>query len=403
MKVLFLCDFGSAHGGAELATLALREGLRARGHQAELLSSSARPSNLPILADHVCLGTTGRGQMLLETANPSAWLKLRQVLREFQPDVVHVSMFLLELSPLILPLLRDIPSVYHVHWLRPICPTGPKLLPDRSICTKPAGWVCHQSGCLSLANWTLAMSQMYLWRHWSGVFDKLVTSSAFVRSALQSAGLPEALIIRNGVPIRPARPALGDRPAAFFCGRLVKEKGIDVLLDAWAIVARRIPSARLIVAGDGPERPALENRNTPGVQFLGHVPHPEIDEAAASAWVTVVPSVCAENFTLVAVESFMRGTAVIATRVGGLPELVTDGENGLLVDPHRHDQLAQSLLGIFEDRVRCEAMGRRGREIALETLSAEKYVDRFIELYEEIRTVETRRAGNESPAPIKSS
>ncbi|HEV2200563.1 MAG TPA: glycosyltransferase family 4 protein [Bryobacteraceae bacterium] len=396
MKILYLCDFGSAHGGAEIATLALRDGLRARGHQAMLLSSSATPSDLPILADYVCFGTTGRGQMLLETANPSAWFTLRRVLHEFQPDVVHVSMFLLELSPLILPLLRDTPSLYHVHWLRPICPTGTKLLPSRSICTQPAGWTCHQSGCLSLPDWTLAMTQMHLWRRWSGVFHRFVTPSEFAGSALESAGLPSPTIIPNGVAIRPARPALSDPPTAFFCGRLVKEKGIDVLLKAWFTVSRRIPSARLIIAGDGPDRPLLEKQAqeqrpgpgcpTPGgVEFLGHIPYARIEEAACNAWLTVVPSVCVENFTLVAVESLMRGTAVIASRVGGLPELVADGESGVLVEPNRPDQLAEALVTMLGDRARCESMGRRGREVAVRSLSMDAYLDRFVALYAEMR------------------
>ncbi len=400
MKVLFLCDFGSAHGGAELATLSLRDGLRKRGHQAELLSSSARPSDLPILADHVCFGTIGRGQLLLETANPSAWLKLRQVLRDFQPDVVHVSMFLLELSPLILPLLRNTPSVYHVHWLRPICPTGPKLLPDRSICTQPAGRACLQAGCLSFPDWTLAMAQMRLWRRWSGVFTEFVTASDYVRRALQSAGLPRATIIRNGVPVRPARPPLADPPTALFCGRLVKEKGIDVLLDAWDEVARRIPSARLIIAGEGPDRPLLEKKRVAGVEFLGHVPHPRMEETAAGAWVTVVPSVCAENYTLVAVESLMRGTAVVASRVGGLPEIVTEGENGTLVEPNRADQLAAALLSMFQSRDRCEVMGRRGRQTALETSSEETYVERFLELYGKMRADKNTTGRGTNPRPV---
>jgi glycosyltransferase involved in cell wall biosynthesis len=391
MKVLFLCDFGSAHGGAEIATLALRDGLRARGHQAELLSSSAQPSDLPILADHVCWGTTGRGQMLLETANPFAWLKLRRLLREFQPDVVHVKMFLLELSPLILPLLREVPSLYHVSWLRPICPTGSKLLPDRSPCTQPAGWTCHKSGCLSLSDWTLAMTQMRLWRRWSGAFDRFVTASEFTSSRLYADGLPKATVIPTGVPVRPARPSLGDAPVAFFSGRLVKEKGADVLLKAWEAVVRQIPSARLIIAGDGPDRPLLEklaqsfgDAANGGVEFLGHVPSSKIEEVARKAWVTIVPSLWAESFGLVAAESSMRGTAVIASRVGGLPEIVAEGENGDLVDPNRHDQLSEALLRMFRDRARCEAMGRRGREIALRNWTVDTYVDRFIGLYEEM-------------------
>jgi glycosyltransferase involved in cell wall biosynthesis len=384
MKVLFLCDFGTAHGGAEVATLALRDGLRARGHQALLLSSSARPADLPILADQICFGTTGRGQRALQTANPSAWRALREVLREFQPDVVHVSMFLLELSPLILPLLKNVPSLYHVHWLRPICPTGPKLLPDHSICTKPAGWTCYQSGCLTLSGWTLAMTQMHLWRRWSGVFRRIVTASEFVASALEAAGLPRPTVIPNGVPVRPARLVLRDPPTAFYCGRLDHVKGVDVLLKAWDTVLRQRPSARLVLAGDGPERPKLEKIAPPGVEFLGHIPSAGIEEVAQRAWVTVVPSVCLENFPLVAVESAMRGTAVIASHTGGLPEVVQPEVTGRLVAPGDRDGLAGALADLLGDRDLCEAMGAAARARAGLRFTQAQFIDRFIQLYSEM-------------------
>ncbi len=229
------------------------------------------------------------------------------------------------------------------------------------------------------------MTQMRLWRHWSGVFDRFVTASEFTGSVIESAGLPKATIIPNGVPLNAARPALSEPPTAFFSGRLVKEKGVRVLLQAWETVVQQIPAARLIIAGDGPDRPIYEKMAGRGVTFVGHVPYSGVEEVARPAWVTVVPSMWLESFGLVAAESSMRGTAVIASRIGGLPEIVQDGENGLLVEPNRPDQLAQALVRLLGDREGCEAMGRRGREIALRKFSVEVQLDRFIETYEEMR------------------
>lgn len=393
MKVLFLCDFGSAHGGAEIATLSLRDGLRERGHEALLFSSSARPSDLPILADAICHGSLGFSQIYLQTANPSAWWNLREVMRDFQPDVVHVSMLLLELSPLILPLLKGIPAVYHAHWMRSVCPTGTKLLPDRSLCQNPAGSVCYRSGCLTLHDWSLHMAQRALWRRWRGVFQRVVTPSQALRSALMSDGFENILVIPNGVPQKPARPALSGSPTVLFCGRLVKEKGIDILLKAWTGVVDRLPEARLLVAGDGPDRPILEPIERRNVRFLGHVAHGELDAIAADCWVQAVPSVCIENSPLVLLEAMMRGSAVVASAVGGIPEIVDDGVTGLLTLRGDVEALRDALLALLSDRALCEAMGVRGRFRVQQRFSREAYVTSFEELYRSLARSQPRTNG----------
>jgi len=116
MKILLINDYGTATGGAELMLLGLREGLRRQGHDARLFASSARPGPGPSSADYECVGRTTRFRTLLQTANPWAYRRLRRVLAEFRPDVVHAHIFLTQLSPLILPLLRDVPSIYHAVW-----------------------------------------------------------------------------------------------------------------------------------------------------------------------------------------------------------------------------------------------------------------------------------------------
>ncbi len=108
MKILLVNDYGGATGGAEIQMLTLRRLLRDRGHDARLFSSSAElVTQSPILADYTCYGTTSRAQVVSQVLNISAYKSLRQALQDFQPDVVHVRMFLWQLSPLILPLLKS--------------------------------------------------------------------------------------------------------------------------------------------------------------------------------------------------------------------------------------------------------------------------------------------------------
>ncbi|NEQ25167.1 MAG: glycosyltransferase, partial [Microcoleus sp. SIO2G3] len=127
MKILLLHDYGTATGGAELQMLSLRQGLRDRGHEVRLLASRAQVVNSPLMSEYTCFGTTSKMQVLSQVANPSAYLTLRQALHDFEPDVVHVRMFMWQLSPLILPLLRDRPCLYQTAVYKAICPLGTKV------------------------------------------------------------------------------------------------------------------------------------------------------------------------------------------------------------------------------------------------------------------------------------
>ena len=389
MKVLLLNDGGTPTGGAQLTTLTVRDGLRARGHDALMFSGSARPGGAEIAADLTCFGTTKpRLQMLTRTVNPSAFLALKRLLREFRPDVVHVRMFLGQLSPMILPLLRPYPSLYHATMYEAICPTGQKILPDGSVCREPAGLACLRS-CLSIQAWAASMLQRRLWRAWRGAFDAIVANSRSTARALEADGIGPAEVIWNGVPSRPARPPLSGPPTVAFASRLVPEKGGDVLLRAFAEVVRSVPDARLIIAGDGPDRPRLENlvrslELTDRVELLGQIPRDRLDEKLADAWVQAVPSLWDEPFGLVAPEALMRGTAVVASDSGGLAEIVEPGKTGLLVRPGDVEAWAGALRHLLADRELCEKMGREGRAVAQSRFDSEGFVDRFVDLYQSL-------------------
>ena len=259
MKVLIVHDYAAPQGGAEVLTLALRDGLRRRGHDARIFASRAGGVGRPAV-DFDCFGTTSRWRTLLQTANPAAMSALARVLSDFRPAVVHVRMFLTQLSPLILPVLRGVPSLYRAVWYRAVCPLGTKLFPDGSVCRSPWGRVCLAGGCLPARDWVPLMAQMQLWRHWRSAFDAVVANSGAVRVRLLEDGFTDVETIPNGVPQRPLRPALGGPPVVAFAGRLVPEKGPHVLLEAFARFAEELPEARLVVAGEGPFAGALERR-----------------------------------------------------------------------------------------------------------------------------------------------
>ena len=146
---LLVNDYGVLAGGAERITVDLRDGLRSRGHDVRLFASTAEPFRPPNEADDTCFGTNAWPHRVLQVANPWAILRLRGLLAEFRPDVVHVRMFLSQLSPRILPLLAGIPSLLHVGNHQTICPINTITLPDGSPCTFRAGAACRRQGCVS--------------------------------------------------------------------------------------------------------------------------------------------------------------------------------------------------------------------------------------------------------------
>lgn len=389
MKILLVNDYATPTGGAELLMLALRDGLRQRGHDACLFASCATLGTTGSLADYECFGTTSSFRTLLQTANPWAVRQFGRVLAEFRPDVVHVSIFLTQLSPLILPLLKDIPSLYHVAWYRSICPLGTKILPDGTSCQNPAGAVCYRNHCLPLRDWLPLMLQMKLSRHWFDAFNLIVAQSEAVKCRLITEGIAPVEVVWNGIPIRPLRPPLSSPPTVVFAGRLVWEKGADVLVQAFAKVMSQISEARLLIVGDGPERDRLQRLIAelgllPSVSLLGQLSHPEMERHFTTAWVQVIPSRWAEPFGLVAVDAMMRGTAVVASDSGGLTEIVQNCNTGFLVPPGNANALAEALLHLLQNRELAEQMGRVGRKRALAHFSEVTFVDKFISLYQNL-------------------
>ena len=395
MRILLLNDAATPSGGAELLTIALRNQLREFGHDARIFSSTASYGPQPTCADYHCFGTTGRLRSVNRVLNASAYLRLRDVLRQFKPDVVHVRMFLTQLSPAILPLLRGVPSLYHAAWYETICPNGLKLLPDNSICHDKAGLACLRHGCLSTHSWPLQMLQLRLWEHWRSVFDVVVANSNAVRNSLVAHGISPVTVIWNGVSVRPARPALSSTPTVAFASRLSREKGPRELVIAFARLVANLPNARLLIAGDGPMRNDLDRLITDlnlceHVEMLGHLSNHALEQRLEKAWVVAVPSLLAEPFGLAAAESMMRGTAVVATNAGGLAEIVRHESTGLLVRPGDEIDLSAALARILGNRDLAEEWGRSARKYALSHFGLPAFARSFEDLYRSI-TVDPNR------------
>ena len=251
-------DYGYLAGGAELMMHDLTEKLRQQGHDVLIFASKAGRKNepdKPVIADEWCYGTTSPLRGLVQSANPLAAAQLRKVLDRFKPDVIHLHMFLTQLSPSILNELRNRPVIYTAHWYRAVCMNGFKMLPDGRPCQQQAGIACLKERCVPLRDWLPLMRQMSTLERNKNLISAVVASSETIRSKLEQGGFAVHKTILYGTRASPDYSNLESPPRIGFAARLVPEKGGAVLIRAFQQLAKEIPTAVLDVFGDGSGSP----------------------------------------------------------------------------------------------------------------------------------------------------
>jgi glycosyltransferase involved in cell wall biosynthesis len=218
-----------------------------------------------------------------------------------------------------------------------------------------------------------------------------IAVSESVRGRLAEHGIrPRRLVvIRNGLDLSAFPPAPGarsslsppaDRPfTAAFLGRLTEEKGVPVLLEAVALLPKT-SRVRVIVAGEGPLREVVEAAalRCERLEYRGQAT--EVLPVYHAADAVVLPSL-AEGHPLTALEAMSCGLPVVASRVGGLPETVIDGETGLLLPPGDAEALAGALVRLEGDSGLRRAMGAAGRARVEAEFSVERMLDQVVEVY----------------------
>jgi glycosyltransferase involved in cell wall biosynthesis len=181
-----------------------------------------------------------------------------------------------------------------------------------------------------------------------------------------------------------------DEPIIGFIGRLTRQKGVDVLLRAFARVERKHPDARLVLAGDGPERPTLmklaQSLGLRRAMFLGW--RRDAADILADVSLLAMPSRW-EGFGLVALEAMALGKPVVAARVSALPEIILPEETGLLVPAGGEAELAEALLALLADPQRAERMGRAGKARVRAEFPVEKMAARTAEIYQSLMSSST--------------
>ena len=215
---------------------------------------------------------------------------------------------------------------------------------------------------------------------------QIAISRGLARYLAQTEGFQESdfEVIHYGIAAHSEpEPYAGGAPYFLCIGRLIPIKGHIVLLRAFHKVLNERPDARLGIAGRGVLEQGLKDLSrelglTEAVRFLGHVT--PVQRAIEDSLAVVVPSL-GEGFGMVALEAMERARPVIAASIGGLEDLVREGETGLLVAPGDADQLADAMLRLANDPAAAEAMGREARIRAVERFPEDRCTERTEEVY----------------------
>lgn len=224
-------------------------------------------------------------------------------------------------------------------------------------------------------------------------FDGIIAVSDAVRERLLAARVnPEKIrMIRNGVDLRRYRTHTRPQTAACartglrigFAGRLSYEKGPDVFLRAAAQVLRVRPETSFFIAGDGPERAALDRliadlNLSNSVTMLGRCN--DMREFYNSIDVMALSS-RTEGLPVALLEAMASGLPVIATRVGAVPQVIRENETGLLVEPGYHTELAESMLRLLDDPALRARLGTAAQELVAREYSSERMAAEHLDFY----------------------
>ncbi len=383
MRILFWSEtFWPRVGGVENLAARLLPALRARGYEFAVVTweniespDEIRYEGIPVYRFPFFLHSReGSLEPLIENRRRVVQLK-----KEFAPELVHINSYggsvLFHMNT---TLAHPAPMLVSLHQSLPEGPVGSETLLGRIL--RDADWITACSA--------FVLSNV---RH---LVPEVTQRSSLIYNAREQSSCD-------------LTPVSVDRPKTILClGRLVHEKGFDVALAAFARIRDRFPDLRLIIAGDGPERARLQEQAVElsiadRVRFPGWVAPEAVPELMNIAAMVVIPSRWQEPFGLIALEAAFLARPIIATRVGGLPEIIAHEKSGLLVEPESSGALADAMAYLLTHPEAGERIGEAARSRARELFAWEDYVDSHDVLYRKL-LVEWRQRTSAGPINPKS-
>lgn len=405
MKILMVNSFNYVRGGAERCFLDLSALLESQGH--EVIPFAMRhPRNLPSAYDDYFvshmdfpaeMAKSGLGPKVGVTErilySREARRKIERLIADTQPDIAHIHGFIHEMSTSILPAMKKmgIPVVQTLHDYKIVCPNT-TFISGESICERCRGhryynvarYRCKRDSLMASALAGLEMYFHEVFRLYEPNVDLFISPSHFLAQKVKEHGVRRPIVvIPNFIQPDSFQPAYEPGNYFIFVGRLVRTKGILTLLEATRLLDT---TAELRIAGAGEMdeelRAYVAAYGLTNVKFLGHLDTEQLTKTMQNALFTVQPSEWYENYSMTVIESLACGTPVIGAAIGGIPEQVQDGWNGLLFEMGNAAQLAEKMRYLLDRRDLAIEMGRNGRQKVETANGPDAHYDQTMAAYE---------------------
>ncbi len=384
MKVIQANKFYFLRGGAERYMFDVSDWLESHGH--EVVPFAMRhPDNFPtefkeyfpsyVSTQNVSFGlgalrTVGRMMYSIEARRNMATLVARQ-----NPDICHVHNIYTQISPSILHALKEqrVPVIMTVH--------------DHHLVTPQYNvWVSgyfHKNSYAASFMQTAAFKFHRMLKMYQNHVDLFVTPSSYLKRQLVAGGFPKDRIRVNhyGADASELSPNFHHKGYILFVGRLSEEKGIETVIK----IAREVPDVQFKIVGKGPQEKDMHRfaHKLKNVEFLGFRNGAELTQLYRNAMAVVIPSRVQDVFPLVMLESMRVGTPVIASRSGGIPEVIQDRHTGMLVTPSDLSEWVEAVLRIALDDNLRNQLSRNARHSVETQFNKTAHYQRLEKLYQE--------------------
>lgn len=398
MRILLVNKFHYLRGGSEKYYFELAQLLKSKGHTVGFFSmkheENITTGDAEYFVEEIDLNTGSKLKALDVIYSQENKRLMAKALEEFKPDIVHINNFQRQLSASIIDAIKEknIPIVMTAHDLNPICPAS-IMLYNGEVCDDciTKGYAqCIKKKCVkgsTLKSTLGVMEKKYYDFH--KVFRKIdciISPSEFNKNQLVNGKLKynEIVTLHNFVNESERNDyVLGDY--AFYLGRLSKEKGILNLIEAIG----DIPNAKLLIAGDGPERERIEayiseHKLDGRITLLGYQNQDSIHKYITNSRFVVIPSICNENCPYSVLEAMEIGKPIVASRIGGIPELIADGENGYLYKADDINELKEKLTLLLDNDDKVNRFAQKSRELYESYYSPDSYYNELIKIYNKV-------------------
>lgn len=399
MRIAIINKFFYRRGGSESAFFSTIQLLEGKGHRVipfamrhpmneESPYSSYFVSEVDLRGRNSIWGKLSTASRIIYSTE--ARRKLSNLLARELVNIAHLHNIHHQLSPSIIVELksRNIPIVMTLHDYKMVCPTY-SLLDAKGICEQCSGgryWHVLAASCgQGFSERAILALEMYLHHkifRFYELVDVFISPSQFLKEKLWQMGFKgEVHVLPNFIDSKLNNVNSGYCQGIVYFGRLSQEKGLYTLLKS----AKALPYDIRII-GEGPLRQELEKiaiaNQLSNVHFLGYLSGKDLAREIASAQVVVVPSEWYENNPFSVIEAFAFGKPVIGSRIGGIPELVRDGDTGLTFEPGNVDDLRKKIEYLCERPDMAITMGRRARALVENELNPDKHYKGLIDIYQ---------------------